>query len=484
MCFLLNLLAVIFSSWCFLYFFFDDRSSLNNKYLSRLHQIGLSLVMVIRDNRFLLFIVRFLVVILSLWCVLDVLFESIYKFFSFMWFFYSNELIIVLLALIFPLWCVLRFSLYSRSLLNNKELSRLHQIGVTLIAMIRSKRFFLFIVFLLAVILSLWFFGDFFMNKDFFIVFIFILLIVIFPLWCFLRFFFYSQSSLNDKYLSRLHQIGLTLMVVIMPIIWLSLSSGFIAIYQGEKGYSWFYHIHDGAAGLTLLPIYIIASFSLGRAIWDQKYLMTSGTNFILVATLTIIATWYVYATLFLHLTKSGPGPESKLLAILPALAGLNYLAILRIILLLNRLRFQMWSLAAWWLAVAVSLWIKYLLAKDFYDKLPKDMPENYGECFIVSTAAQGHPLMVRSWIDPMTGQRINQQLRTFKAFEKMLAGHFPTWYRLLRRVYNKIGPLVAQTLRRPWQADIMYLLLKPLELLANISLQAELLWNQHQRKT
>ncbi|OQW90634.1 MAG: hypothetical protein BWK78_06550, partial [Thiotrichaceae bacterium IS1] len=68
-----------------------------------------------------------------------------------------------------------------------------------------------------------------------------------------------------------------------------------------------------------------------------------------------------------------------------------------------------------WWLAVAISLWIKYLLAKDFYDKLP-NMPENYGDCFIVSTAAQGHPLMVRSWIDPMTGQRINQQLRTFKA--------------------------------------------------------------------
>jgi|GEM_PF-1917823 len=401
--FFLFLLVAIFSLWFFLHVFFENLSSLTDKYLSRLHQIGLSLVMMIGGNGFLSFIVRFLVVILSLWCVLYFLFGNIYKF--------------------------LRFN-----------------VSVNLLIIANF-------------------------------------LAMIFSLWCFLRFFFYSWSSLNDKYLSRLHQIELTLMVVIMPIIWLSLSSGFIAIYQGEKGYSWFYHIHDGTAGLTLLPIYIIASFSLGRAIWDQKYLMTSGTNFILVATLTIIATWYVYATLFLHLTKSGPGPELEFLAILPALAGLNYLAILRIILLLNRLRFQVWSLAAWLLAVAISLWIKYLLAKDFYDKLP-NMPENYGECFIVSTAAQGHPLMVRSWIDPMTGQRINQQLRTFKTFEQMLSSYFPTWYRLLRRLYNKIGPIVAQTLRQPWQADIMYLLLKPLELLANISLQAELFWNQRQRKT
>jgi len=42
-----------------------------------------------------------------------------------------------------------------------------------------------------------------------------------------------------------------------------------------------------------------------------------------------------------------------------------------------------------------------------------------------------------------------------------------PNAHRLLRKVYNRVGPAVARRIQRPILADLMYVMLKPIELLA-----------------
>ena len=250
------------------------------------------------------------------------------------------------------------------------------------------------------------------------------------------------------------------------------LSAGFEAGYRGEKGDHWFYHVHSGIAGLTLMPIYLIASISLAKSLFDEEYMATSGTNYIMIATLAIIAAWYTYATLALNLTRWEMG-ESQILAIIPAIVCFNYLAFLDIIKKHKRLQPpNPLFLFVWISTLIASLAAKYPLAKDIYEKLPEEIPQGYGDCFIVSAAAKGHPYIVRSWIHPTIGKPVNHQWHIFKSFEALLAYYFPVFHWKLRCFYNYVGPLIARKIRNSWQADFVYFLLKPIEWIVFIILK------------
>lgn len=85
-------------------------------------------------------------------------------------------------------------------------------------------------------------------------------------------------------------------------------------------------------------------------------------------------------------------------------------------------------------------------------------------DCFVVSAAAKGHPKLVKSWIHPNIGKPVNRQWYTFKHFETLISVYFPKIHHILRYVYNRVGPFVAKRIHYTWQADLIYLLLKPLE--------------------
>jgi hypothetical protein len=98
------------------------------------------------------------------------------------------------------------------------------------------------------------------------------------------------------------------------------------------------------------------------------------------------------------------------------------------------------------------------------YAKLPLSDP---GGCYIASAAAYGHPWWVGS--HPVltadgTIVRINRQLRVLKAGELALRDRMPRVHRLLRGVYDVLGPLAARRLACRWLADVAYLSLKPAE--------------------
>jgi len=269
---------------------------------------------------------------------------------------------------------------------------------------------------------------------------------------------YYAYQYSKDKVFSSGQSTFLLFSLAIIPIIMFLLSSIFSAEYSSQKGDHWFYYIHDELAGLILVPVYLAASMSIITSLYDEEYLATSSANFIMVATLAAIAVWYTYATLALRLAF-----DLRILAIVPAITGFNYLMFLIIIGKKRQLQPpNLLFVFVWFSALIASLLAKYPLAKNIYEKLPKEMPSY--DCFIVSAAAQGHPWLVQSWINPVIGKPVNHQLYRFKRFEVMLAFYFPTIHRVLRRIYNHISPSIAKRIRYPWQADLVYLLIKPIE--------------------
>ncbi|MCD4654779.1 hypothetical protein K8T06_12705 [bacterium] len=116
---------------------------------------------------------------------------------------------------------------------------------------------------------------------------------------------------------------------------------------------------------------------------------------------------------------------------------------------------------APFWLASA-------FLSKNIYLLLPENCPE----CFVVTAAVRGHEVIVGPLFNVTRRgmPRIaNQQLQTFWLFEVLWQNRFPTSHRLFRRYYNQMGPIIASQIKTKFVADIVYMLIKPFEVLATI---------------
>jgi len=117
-------------------------------------------------------------------------------------------------------------------------------------------------------------------------------------------------------------------------------------------------------------------------------------------------------------------------------------------------------SLPLWWLSV--------ILSKKHYVSLPDNPPS----CFIVTSALGGHEGLVGpfSLISRDGVVRIaNQQLLTFWQFEAIWQDRSPGSHRTFRRIYNRIGPIVAHRIKTTFAADVVYLLIKPFEIFASL---------------
>ena len=112
------------------------------------------------------------------------------------------------------------------------------------------------------------------------------------------------------------------------------------------------------------------------------------------------------------------------------------------------------------WAAAWFASWkfaIEIMLIE--YANLPTTDPR----CYIATAAACGHRRLVGSqWIGPVP---INTQLKRMKFLEFAIASASPAGHRRLRRVYDRIGPPLANLCRQSaWFADLTYVGLKPIE--------------------
>jgi hypothetical protein len=123
------------------------------------------------------------------------------------------------------------------------------------------------------------------------------------------------------------------------------------------------------------------------------------------------------------------------------------------------------WGTAAtaWFAATTSSI----LLMLNKYSQLPLTRPN---DCYVCSAAAYGHKQIVLSKPVVILGQvhMINHQLQRLKFLEFALMAVFPLCHRMIRSIYNRVGPVIARPARKSrWYADACYLSLKPIEWLA-----------------
>ena len=96
----------------------------------------------------------------------------------------------------------------------------------------------------------------------------------------------------------------------------------------------------------------------------------------------------------------------------------------------------------------------------------PQPYP-SYGDHYLCTVAAGGHKRLVKP---KRLGKRrghtiiVNRQLCIANAFEEVIAEKTPRFHRNLRHFYDTYGYPVAKHITNPWRADLVYLLMKPLE--------------------
>lgn len=119
------------------------------------------------------------------------------------------------------------------------------------------------------------------------------------------------------------------------------------------------------------------------------------------------------------------------------------------------------------WSSVYLASWrLSVTLALEKYATLPKTPPR----CYVCTAAARGHRWLVQPEsmrADDGKVFLVNRQMRRLKGAELVLLITVPWLHRVMRVVYDRLGPPLARRIEHPLAADFAYLALKPVELLA-----------------
>ena len=113
----------------------------------------------------------------------------------------------------------------------------------------------------------------------------------------------------------------------------------------------------------------------------------------------------------------------------------------------------------------AVKLWTETADWTMSQKIAPENLPRD-GH-YLCTVAAEGHKKLVK----PLrTGKRhgheitVNRQLCIANAFEQLLSERTPHLHRAIRNFYDKTGYPIAKHIKTPLAADIVYIIMKPLE--------------------
>ncbi len=113
----------------------------------------------------------------------------------------------------------------------------------------------------------------------------------------------------------------------------------------------------------------------------------------------------------------------------------------------------------------AIKLWTETADWTMSQKIAPENLPRD-GH-YLCTVAAEGHKKLVK----PLrTGKRhgheitVNRQLCIANAFEQLLSERAPHLHRAIRNFYDKTGYPIAKQIKTPLAADIVYIIMKPLE--------------------
>lgn len=227
-----------------------------------------------------------------------------------------------------------------------------------------------------------------------------------------------------------------------------------------------------------LVAVLCISSLYLGCALvvfWTVQILDPANANhwLLLLPTLVTLAIGTKTVALAVRSFEPDPNRRGKIDRI-PFLHRLN-------LVLMDSKR---WPLAALLLALPLLALIVMILA--LFGQAPNSLikaftetsdwrlsqkvsPPNvyYDEHYLCTVAAQGHPAVVkpiRKGVRHGHEVTVNRQLMVANAFEQVLEERAPRTHRIIRGAYDRYGFPVARLITTRWAADVMWLLMKPLE--------------------
>jgi uncharacterized protein DUF6688 len=137
--------------------------------------------------------------------------------------------------------------------------------------------------------------------------------------------------------------------------------------------------------------------------------------------------------------------------------------------------QFQIWQLFAWitWLAAYFAAWrFAVETALQEYAALPTEPPS--GTCTVWAASAAGHRAIAGWWeLRDSEGQpfRVSMQLAYLKCGEIALWTISPSVHRVVRGIYDRLGPALVPIFGNAWAADAACILLKPAEWMVRLVL-------------
>ena len=103
------------------------------------------------------------------------------------------------------------------------------------------------------------------------------------------------------------------------------------------------------------------------------------------------------------------------------------------------------------------------------YSNIPAPKPEivQADGHYLCTVSAKGHEKLVKPIRAGIRGGLripVNRQLLIANAFENILEQYMPAFHKVIRNFYDRYGYPISRHINSKWSADVMYLIMKPLE--------------------
>lgn len=266
--------------------------------------------------------------------------------------------------------------------------------------------------------------------------------------------------ALRDRSVKRFFaSLAVVVLGVILPLAVFLLSALFVPEWKGGCPHGWLDAFHLGKLALTPLVLWAAAALyasdalGAGRPVrpWVRLGLLAGAV----VASICLL----------FGIVTFGSEPTLSLFLLVPL-----YVAAWYALRAAQRLRAGGDRREAGWaLLGSVPFWIGSLV---WSHSIWRALPESPPECFVVTAASRGHRWLVgpRFEVQHRGASRLaNRQLATLWQAEALWRVLAPASHARFRRVYDRVGPILARRITTPWRADAAWVALLPFELVARL---------------
>ena len=271
------------------------------------------------------------------------------------------------------------------------------------------------------------------------------------------------QPALKERSWARfLIALALSALVVVLPLLVFGLSAFLVPEWKGGCRYGWLDCFHMGKLALT--PLVLVAT----SALYAVEVLRVEDRSQAWILRAILLGALVSVVCFVFGLVTVEPRMEMRRWLLVPFYVAVWYWA--RAVQLIRAAHPKFLD-GVKDICFSIPFWLgSWIWSRWVYDTLPETPPS----CFVVTAASQGHRRFVGPFVEVVHRDRrqsANAQLITLWSFEAVWRTHAPLSHVTFRRLYNRVGPAIAQQVTSPWIADAVYLALKPAELFARLIL-------------